>query len=39
MQEKRYKIYDIIIEGKSYAFKNLEPKFKINKDLICDLKT
>ena len=30
---KRYKICDIIIEGKSYTFKNPETKFKINKNL------
>ena len=30
---KRFKICDIFIEGKSYNFKNLETKFKINKDL------
>ena len=35
---KRYKIYDIIIDGKSYAFKNRETKFKINKNLSCNLK-
>ena len=30
---KRCIIYDIIIEGKSYNFENLETKFKMNKDL------
>ena len=35
---KRCKICDMIIEGKSYAFKNLETKFKINKDLNCNSK-
>ena len=28
-----YLVCDIIIEGKSYAFKNPETKFKMNKDL------
>ena len=32
------KICDIIIEGKSYTFKNLETKFNINKDLSCNSK-
>ena len=37
---KRIKITDIIIQGKSYTFKkNLETKFKINKDLCCNSKT
>ena len=36
--KKRCKICDIIIEGKSYIFKNPETKFKINKDLTCDSK-
>ena len=31
-------ICDIIIEGKSYSFKNLETKFKINKNLSCNSK-
>ena len=35
---KRCKICDIIIEGKSYTFKNPKTKFKINKDLSCDSK-
>ena len=30
---KLCKICDIIIEGKSYTFKNPETKFKMNKDL------
>ena len=30
--------YDIIIEGKSYTFKNLETKFKMNKNLSCNWK-
>ena len=30
---KRCKICDVIIEGKSYTFKNPETKFKINKNL------
>ena len=29
---------DIIIEGKSYTFKNPETKFKINEDLSCNSK-
>ena len=29
---------DIIIEGKSYTFKNPETKFKINKNLSCNSK-
>ena len=33
---KRCKICDIIIEGKSYTFKNPETKFKINKNLSCN---
>ena len=32
------KICDIIIEGKSYTFKNPETKFKINKNLSCNSK-
>ena len=32
------KISDIILEGKSYTFKNLETKFKMNKDLSCNSK-
>ena len=35
---KRCKICDIIIEGKSYTFKNPETKFKINKNLSCNSK-
>ena len=35
---KGCKIWDIIIEGKSYSFKNPETKFKINKDLSCKSK-
>ena len=35
-KNQRYKICDIIIEGKSYTFKNPETKFKINKDLSCN---
>ena len=37
-KNKRYKIYDIIIEGKSYTFKYPETKFKINKNLSCNSK-
>ena len=33
---KRCKICDIIIEGKSYTFKNAETKFEINKNLSCN---
>ena len=33
-----YKICDIIIEGKSYTFKNPETKFKINKSFSCNSK-
>ena len=33
---KRCKICDIIIEGKSYTFKNPETKAKINKNLSCN---
>ena len=36
---KRCKICNIIIEGKSYTFKNPETKFKINKNLSCNSKT
>ena len=32
-KNKWHKICDIIIEGKSYTFKNPETKFKINKNL------
>ena len=32
-KNKRCKICDIIIDGKSYTFKNPETKFKINKNL------
>ena len=32
------KIYDMIIEGKSYTFKNPKTKFKINKNLSCNSK-
>ena len=35
---KRCKICDIIVEGKPYTFKNPESKFKINKNLSCNLK-
>ena len=35
---KQCKICDIIIEEKSYTFKNPETKFKINKDLSCNSK-
>ena len=35
---KRCKICDIIMEGKSYTFKNLEIKFKINKNWSCHSK-
>ena len=35
---KRCKICDIIIEGKSYTLKNPETKFKINKNLSCNSK-
>ena len=35
---KRYKIRDIIIEGKFNIFKNSETKFKINKNLSCNSK-
>ena len=38
-KNKRCKICDIIIEGKSYIFKNPETKFKINKNLSCNSKT
>ena len=37
-KNKRYKICNIIIEGKSYTFKNPETKFKINKNLSCNSK-
>ena len=37
-KNKRSKICDIIIEGKSYTFKNPETKFKINKNLSCNSK-
>ena len=37
-KNKRCKICDIIIEGKSYAFKNPETRFKINKNLSCNSK-
>ena len=37
-KKKRCKICDIIIESKSYTFKNLETKFKINKNLSCNSK-
>ena len=37
-KNKRCKICDIIIEGKSYTFKNPETKFKINKNLSCNSK-
>ena len=30
--------YDIIVEGKSYSFKNPETEFKINKNLSCNSK-
>ena len=36
--DKRCKICDIIIEGKSYNFKNPETKFKIDKTLSCNSK-
>ena len=35
---RRCKICDINTEGKSYSFKNLETKFKINTDLSCNSK-
>ena len=35
-ENKRCKICDIIIEGKSYTFKNPETKFKLNKNLSCN---
>ena len=37
-KNKRCKICDIIIEGKSYTLKNPETKFKINKNLSCNSK-
>ena len=37
-KNKRCKICDIIIEDKSYTFKNPETKFKINKNLSCNSK-
>ena len=37
-KNKRCKICDIIIEGKSYTFKNPETKFKINNNLSCNSK-
>ena len=38
-KNKRCKICDIIIEGKSHTFKKPETKFKMNKNLSCDSKT
>ena len=35
---KRCKVCDIIIEGKSYTFKNPETKFRIDKNLSCNTK-
>ena len=37
-KNKRCKICNIIIEGKSYTFKNPETKFKIDKNLSCSSK-
>ena len=37
-KNKRYKICDIIIEGKSNTFKNPETKFTTNKNLTCNSK-
>ena len=37
-KNKRCKICDMIIEYKSYTFKNPETKFKINKNLSCNSK-
>ena len=35
MQKKHDAKYDIIIEGRSYTFKNSETKFQINENLSC----
>ena len=36
--DKRCKLCDIVIKGKSYNFKNPKTKLKINKDLSCNSK-
>ena len=38
-QNARCRVCDIIIEGKSYTFKNLKTKFIINKNLSYNLKS